>query len=188
MARPRKRNVAIGGVGLIALCFAASAVLRLGEVGAALAQDFEPGKPREDVCEAPADPDGLLDAIREREDQLAREADRLAERRQTLNVAEAKLAEQLAAFEEARTGLEETLALADDAAERDIAQMTAVYEEMKPEDAARIFERMEISFASGMLVRMSPEAAAQVLSGMEADTAYAITLTIAGRHAGVPTE
>jgi flagellar motility protein MotE (MotC chaperone) len=187
MARD-KRGKALGGVALIVVCFVASAALRLGEVGMALAGDAPPqAAVSEPGCE-PVDTDGLLAAIREREAQLQRDADRLAERQQTLNVAEERLAEQLAAFEAARAGLEETLALADSAAERDIAQMTAVYEKMKPEDAARIFARMDLSFASGMLVRMDPDVAAQVLAGMEADTAYAITVMIASRNAAVPTE
>ncbi len=184
----RRKGAAIGGVALIAICFLASAGLRLGGVGVALAQDAFDGTGAEEAgCAADA-LDELLAAIREREVQLERENERLAERRQTLNVAEAKLAEQLAAFEEARAGLEETLAIADGAAERDIARMTAVYEHMKPEDAARIFDHMELSFASGLLVRMKPESAAQVLTGMEADRAYAITLMIASRNARAPTE
>jgi flagellar motility protein MotE (MotC chaperone) len=184
--RPTARPGAatLGGVGLIVLCFVASAGLRLGDIGFALAQ--ETGAERAAVPSA--ETDALLTAIREREAQLEREAARLAERQQTLNVAEARLAEQLAAVEEARGELEATLALADNAAERDIAQMTAVYERMKPEDAARIFARMELSFAAGLLVRMKPEVAALVLAGMEPDTAYAVTVMIASRHARVPTD
>ena len=103
-------------------------------------------------------------------------------------MAEAKLAEQLAAFETAQKNLEQTLALADQAAERDIARMTTVYENMKPADAARIFERMDVAFAAGLLSRMRPDLAAEVLTGMTADSAYAVTLTIASRNAAVPTE
>jgi flagellar motility protein MotE (MotC chaperone) len=185
---PRRNGAAIGGVALIAICFLTSAGLRLGGVGYALAQGTLDGPAAVDAGCSPAAPEELLAAIRERELQLERDAERLAERRQTLNVAEAKLAEQLAAFEEAQAGLEETLALADGAAERDIAQMTAVYERMKPEDAARIVERMELSFASGLLVRMNPDSAAQVLTGMDADRAYAITLMIASRNARAPVD
>jgi flagellar motility protein MotE (MotC chaperone) len=192
-SRPAKRRparAALGGVGLIVLCFVGSAAMRLGDLGAALAEEAgslsatAAGGP----SDAQADSDALLAAIREREAQLTREAERLAERAQTLNVAEARLAEQLAALEQARAELEETLALADNAAERDIAQMTAVYERMKPEDAARIFARMELSFAAGLLARMKPDTAALVLAGMEPDTAYAVTLMVASRHARVPTD
>lgn len=186
--RPR-----ISGVGLIVLCFAASAALRFQETGFALAQELAAASDDADAqdlagCAPGGDADALLASIREREAQLDAEQARLADRQQTLNVAEAKLAEQLAAFETAQKGLEETLALADSAAERDIERMTIVYENMKPSQAAPIFERMDVSFAAGILVRMKPEIAAQVLSGMNADSAYAVTLTIASRNSGVPTE
>jgi flagellar motility protein MotE (MotC chaperone) len=177
---------ALGGVGLIVLCFLASGALRAIDSGAAIAEEIGAGGGGGEA-EA-ADAEGLMQAIRAREAALDAEATRLADRQQTLNVAEAKLAEQLAAFETAQSQLEETLALADNAAERDIAQMTAVYESMKPADAARIFGRMDVGFASGLLSRLRPEVAAAILTGMEADAAYAITLTIASRNANVPTE
>ena len=34
--------------------------------------------------------------------------------------------------------------------------MTTVYENMKPADAARIFETMDVNFAAGLLARMRP--------------------------------
>lgn len=175
----------LSGVGLIVLCFFGSAALRLTDDGWALAQGI--GEAAQGAPEAPADErDALLAAIKAREAQLDAEEKRLADRRQSLNVAEAKLAEQLAAFETARKNLEATLALADQAAEKDIARMTTVYENMKPADAARIFERMDVAFAAGLLARMRPDVAALVLTGMEPDAAYAVTLTIASRNAAVP--
>jgi len=189
MARASKAP-AIGGVGLIVLCFFGSAGLRLTENGAALAEGLGAMTGVDPAPEQTAtpDPDGLLAAIREREAQLDREAAELADRRQTLDVAEAKLQEQLAAFEKAQANLEETLAMADRAAEKDIERMTTVYENMKPDDAARIFDRMAVEFAAGLLARMRPEAAAQVLTAMDADSAYAVTLTIASRNSRVPTD
>lgn len=186
------RGPVIGGVGLIVLCFVGSAGLRLQESGWALAQEIGAMANASTVSPEsrldPAEADALLARIRERERRLEEEEARLADRAQTLNVAETKLTEQLQAFETARLQLEETLALADEAAERDIARMTTVYENMKAADAARIFERMDVSFAAGLLARMRPELAAAVLTGMNADNAYAVTLTIASRNARVPTE
>ncbi len=182
-----RNPVVVGGVGLIVLCFFASAALRFADSGAALAQELAAPEPSAGSIDAP-EAEGLLAAIREREAQLDAEAKRLADRQQSLNVAEAKLAEQLAAFETAQRQLEETLALADSAAERDIASMTAVYENMKPAVAAKIFGEMDVTFASGLLVRLRPEIAAAILAGMEPSAAYAITLTVASRNANVPTE
>lgn len=184
---------AFGGIALIVVCFIGSAGLRLGDSGPAIAQEIgtmTAGSPGEaDKPAAKTEPaDALLAAIREREEQLDVRAQDLANRAQALRVAEEKLAEQLDAFEQAQRNLEETLAVADQAAERDIARMTTVYENMKPEDAARIIEQMDVAFAAGLLARMRPEIAAQVMTGMDPGTAYALTLTIASRHSDVPTE
>lgn len=175
---------ALGGVGLIVLCFVGSALLRATDAGWALAQEGT----RTVAPAATAGGDALLTSIREREAELDAEEQRLAARKQTLGVAEAKLAEQLAAFEKAQENLSKTLALADEAAEKDLARMTTVYENMKPADAARIFEKMDVSFAAGLLARMRPDTAALVLTGMSAEAAYAVTLTIASRNARVPTQ
>ncbi len=179
---------ALSGVGLIVLCFFGSAALRLTDDGWALAQGIGEAARGAPESAQVDERDALLTAIKAREAQLDAEEKRLADRRQSLNVAEAKLAEQLAAFETARRNLEATLALADQAAEKDIARMTTVYENMKPADAAKIFERMDVAFAAGLLARMRPDVAAAVLTGMEPDAAYAVTLTIASRNAAVPKE
>ena len=147
-----------------------------------------PGGARTRGGPAPADTDAMLAAIREREAQLDAEVARLADRRQTLSVAEASSPSSSPPSRQAQKNLEATLAMADQAAEHDIARMTTVYENMKPDDAAKIFERMDVAFAAGLLARMRPELAAEVLTGMNADAAYAVTLTIASRNAAVPTE
>jgi flagellar motility protein MotE (MotC chaperone) len=176
----------LGGIGLIVLCFLGSAALRLTDDGWALAEGV--GETAGGAGASPRDGDALLAAVKEREAQLAAEERRLADRRQTLDVAERKLSEQLAAFEKAQANLEGTLAMADGAAEKDIARMTTVYEAMKPAEAARIFETMDVSVAAGLLGRMRPEAAASVLAGMAPESAYAVTLMITSRNHGVPVE
>ncbi|MER2508343.1 MAG: hypothetical protein ABTQ27_06230 [Amaricoccus sp.] len=182
------RVPAVGGVGLIVLCFLGSAALRLTHGGLALAEELD--QMTQETAGAPPEQgaDALMAALREREKQLDADAAKIADRAQTLNVAEAKLAEQLAAFEKARKQLEATLASADKAAEKDIDRMTTVYENMKPAEAAKILDRMDVSFAAGLMARMRPEIAAQILAGMNPDAAYAVTLTVASRNSRVPTK
>ena len=78
--------------------------------------------------------------------------------------------------------------LADGAAEGDLDRLTAVYEAMKPSDAARLFAAMSSDFAAGFLGRMKPAAAAAILAGMPPDSAFAVSALIAGRNARAPTE
>ena len=91
--------------------------------------------------------------------------------------------EEMKAVEEE---LKATLALADGAAEEDLARLTAVYQAMKPKDAAKLFETMSPEFAAGFLGRMPPESAAAILSGMSSEAAYGVSVIVAGRNAEVP--
>jgi len=181
---------------LIALCFAAAGLLRIGEASEAVAEN--PALAGLPAPDAPADPgpgclpaegtESLLGAIRDRQAQLdAREAS-LAEQAKVLEVARAKIEEQIAALDAAEKRLADTLALADKAAEADIARMVAIYEAMKPKDAAKIFATMDVSFAAGFLGRMKPDIAGAVLAGLPAERAYAISAELAGRNANAPTE
>lgn len=184
--RPPRRRTR-GVLLFLASLMLVSGAIRLGSgLSQALARDAAsaPALP----ARAAPDPAPLLARLAEREARLdAREA-ALADRIQALAVVEARVEEQLAALAEAEAGLAATLALADAAAERDIARLTAVYENMKPKEAAQLFEEMETRFAAGFVARMAPEAAAALLAGLEPRTAYAISVILAGRHSGVPTE
>ena len=94
-----------------------------------------------------------------------------------------QLMDEMKAVEEE---LKATLALADGAAEKDIQNLTAVYQAMKPKDAAALFETMSPEFAAGFLGRMPPDSAAAILSGMSAEAAYGISVIVAGRNSDVP--
>lgn len=176
---------------LIAICFGGSFLLRLTEHGALIASELggaaEPPAPLATCSPDPGVTD-LLAAIRDRESQLDARAAELAERERMLQVASARLEEQVTALTEAEARLAGTLTIADEAAEQDIARLVSVYESMKPAAAAEIFATMDINFAAGFLGRMRPESAAAILAGIEADRAYAISATLAGRNARAPTQ
>jgi flagellar motility protein MotE (MotC chaperone) len=177
---------------LVTVCFAGSAVARLADPEGAIARETRPlgataAVSSEEAAECP-DPSGLLAAIREREQELDRRAARMADRARILEVAEAKYEEQTAALKEAERKLAETLAIAETAAESDLDRMVAVYQSMKPKEAARIFETMDVTFAAGFLARMREDAAARILGGMTPERAYAVSAVIAGRNAAAPRE
>jgi len=185
----KRRQAGRGALVILALFLAASGALRLGAgVGSALANAPDPasGPAADAALSCPAPPLALAQALLARETDVARQEAALADRMAALDLAEAALTTQMAALAEAEAGLKATLALADGAAENDLARLTAVYESMKPADAAALFTAMALEFAAGFLGRMRPETAAAVLSGMAPETAYTISALIAGRNALVP--
>lgn len=130
----------------------------------------------------------LLNDIKERTAMLdKREAD-LTQRGNELEMAKEDIRKGLAALEAAEKSLRATMALASTAAENDLARLTAVYENMKPKEAAALFEEMDPEFAAGFLARMRPDAAAAILAGLDSEKAYSVSVVMAGRNANVPTE
>jgi flagellar motility protein MotE (MotC chaperone) len=188
-ARHRKRRF-LGTLWVLAALLGLSAVTRvvLGfDAARAVVAPEAPGAVAEPPSCGPL-PAELAHALTEREERLAVREAALEARLSALELVERAVAGRLATLEAAEAQLAATLALAERAAEDDLARLTAVYEAMKPKDAAALFETMSTDFAAGFLGRMRPEAAAAVLSGMSAEAAYAISVLIAARNAGAPTE
>lgn len=189
--RPRRRMR--GGLSMLALMLAGSAVIRVGPgLGEAVAQASvpldQPAPEASDARQASPDPVALLDSVRNREAAVSERERALEERMQALSVAETRVEDRLAALRTAEEELAGTLALADEAAESDLARLTEVYENMDPDEAAALFEEMAPEFSAGFLGRMQPAAAAEVMAGLAPRTAYTISAILAGRNASVPTE
>lgn len=188
----RKRRGPRGVLWIIALCLATSGVIRLGVgSGAAIAGELAAlTRDTPETLDCPDDDDinEVLALLQERETRLSERESVLASRMQALAVAEEQIARNMTALEAAETSLKATMALASTAAEDDLARLTAVYENMKPKEAAEVFAAMDPQFAAGFLGRMRASTAAAIMAGLAPDAAYAISVLLAGRNAEVPTE
>lgn len=186
----RVRRRGAGTLHIVAGLLVASALVRVAaEAGPALAN------PVPAAVESSAIPDGtaadtnsLLAAFQAREDRLNQREAQLRERIEALRLAEAEIDGQLQALREAEASLSATIALADSAAQTDLAQLTAVYENMKPKEAAALFQEMSPAFAAGFLSMMRPDVAAQIMTELSPETAYSFSVVLAGRNANVPTQ
>jgi flagellar motility protein MotE (MotC chaperone) len=183
----RRRRAGQGALFIVAMLFASSGALRLGSgIGAALAksdEDVAAEQPPPASCEMPV---ALSEALTLREERVAAQEVALKDRLAALALADAAITRRLQEMKAVEEELKATLAMADGAAEADIDRLTAVYQAMKPKDAAALFETMSPDFAAGFLGRMPPEAAAAILSGMSSEAAYGVSVIVAGRNAGVP--
>jgi flagellar motility protein MotE (MotC chaperone) len=179
---------------VIAGLLVASAMVRIvGTAGPAMAVGAD--DPMEVVGEAEAmscgpedTPEGLILALQDREARVVAREAQIADRLQAMAVAEAEIEEKLAEMAAAEESLAALLSLANSASEDDLNRLTAVYENMKPQDAAALFEEMEPAFSAGFMGRMRPEAAAAIMTNLEPQTAYLISIVLAGRNANAPTE
>jgi flagellar motility protein MotE (MotC chaperone) len=174
---------------IIAALFAMSGGIRVGEAFARAEAAPEPPAAEAAAvtqCEAPVHTGELLASLKTRTERLTAREAALADNEAALELARTAIDEKLAALGAAEEKLAATIAMADGAAEKDIARLVEVYENMKPKDAAQLFGEMDPEFAAGFLGRMRPDAAALVMAGLEPKTAYAISAVIAGRNALAP--
>lgn len=189
-----------GALTIIALLLLASAALRLGGgPGAAIALEVAAQAEKvlsrrtgedlsDDVVNITPELLRLLEETQDREAAVTKREAELEARAQALALVETSIAEDLRRLEEAEAKLRATMAAADEAAETDIVRLTTVYENMKPDQAAPLFQLMEPSFAAGFLGRMRADAAAAIMAGLTPDLAYTISVVLAGRNAEVPRE
>jgi flagellar motility protein MotE (MotC chaperone) len=176
-----------GALVILALILASSGALRLGAgVGQAMANGAEHDTSEPLNCPVP--PAALAAALVGRESHVREQEEAVAERMAALALADEAITKRLDELKTAEEELKQTLSIADGAAEKDLARLTAVYEAMRPADAAVLFQTMAPEFAVGFMGRMRPEIAASVLAGMKPDKAYSISVLIAGRNATAPKE
>lgn len=196
--RPKRK--ARGTLSAIGALLLASAALRIG-IGAneaiaregpatdipaeAVSETIEPETPIPlSIAEEEIMP--LLQAINARDAVIKKREQSLAIRLQALAVAEEEIDRKMAALQTAEQKLRATMSLAQSAAEDDITKLTDVYANMKPKQAAALFEEMDPEFSAGFLARMRPDTAAAIMAGLSPPVAYTISVVLAGRNAQVP--
>lgn len=125
----------------------------------------------------------IAKALVQRETAVTAKETILSAKEAAIAKAETSLTSRLKALEEGEKHLRDRITQADGAAERDLAQLTEIYQTMKPKEAARLFAGMDPQFAAGFIGRMRSAEAASILAGMEPESAYAISALLAARNA-----
>lgn len=190
----RKKAPGRGALWIVAMLFLMSGVVRLGDHGVAIAEEVsslvsaasDTGN-ADAMCEADEDIVQVLAVLREREQAVMQREEQLENRLHALKAAEQQIDRKMQELLNAEQQLKSTMALADGAAEKDLEQLTQVYENMKPKQAIPLFAQMDPQFAAGFLGRMRSEVAAQIMAGLEPQKSYAISVILAGRNSNVPT-
>jgi len=193
----KKRRPGAGPLLLLSALFLTSGAVRLSANLddlpdlAALAQRENAASASQVICSAEPGVAELLAAIQARQKSLDERERALDEkdvaigtRLAALRGADVELTRTMQAVEAAEQKLQNSLSLAATVLEEDVSTLVAVYESMKPKDAAILFQTMSPEFASGFLAHMRPEVVAEILAGLPPELAYGISVIIAGRNAG----
>jgi flagellar motility protein MotE (MotC chaperone) len=123
----------------------------------------------------------VLEKLGERRATLdARERD-VVLREKMLVAAERQLDTKLSELKQLEKKLEALVTKRNELEEAQIASLVKTYESMKPEDAARIFNRLERGILVDVSSRMKPAKIGAVLAAMEAARAQDLTVLLARR-------
>lgn len=123
----------------------------------------------------------VLRQLAKRRDELAKREQELADREALLKATEQRLAEQVKQMQALKSEYEAVQTERQNAAEANLRRLVTVYEAMKPEEAARIFETMEGTVLLDVITRMGERRLAPILAQMTPAKAQALTIAMAHR-------
>jgi len=125
----------------------------------------------------------VLQAVNAKMATLKKREEEMVSRESAFLAIETRLQKQLVAVEVAKAELDESLRYRTKIAKEDITHLSAMYETMKPKQAARIFDEMDANFAAGFLRQMKGSQAGLILANMNTAKAYQVSLILASKGA-----
>lgn len=124
----------------------------------------------------------VLAAVAEQTDELAMRSRRLEDAEAVLDATETRVGVQIERLAEIKGEVEGLLARRSALEEKDVRRMVAIYEAMKPKDAARIFSDLETDMVIDVLDRMPERRSAPIIAEMKDEKAREVTRTILQRR------
>lgn len=121
----------------------------------------------------------VLGSLAQRRDELDKRAKDLEMREQLLTAAEKRVEDRIGELKQIEASIKTRIADNDKANEARLAGVVKMYETMKPKDAARIFERLDMGVLVDVTKRMEPRKLAAVLAAMDPVTAQELTVELA---------
>ncbi|MEK9970217.1 MAG: hypothetical protein VW600_13850 [Ferrovibrio sp.] len=123
----------------------------------------------------------LLANLAQRRDQIEQRAREIDLRESLLAAAEKRLDERIAEIKKLEASVKQIVQQYDKQEEQNLQGLVKVYENMKPKDAARIFEKLDSNVLLGVVERMKEAKLALVLADMNPATAQDLTVRLATR-------
>jgi flagellar motility protein MotE (MotC chaperone) len=135
----------------------------------------------------------ILERLGERRQELDTRARELDIRESLINAAEKRMEGQLAELKETEQRITSETQVKDDAQAAQFKGLVTMYENMKPRDAAKIFDRLEIGVLIAVASKIDPRHMADILAQMSPDTAERLTVELASKaqqvkQSGSPTD
>ena len=124
----------------------------------------------------------ILQELAERREALDIRAKEIDKRAIQLKVAEAEIDKKLQQLKEYEQRLGKLINQYSQKEQENINSLVKLYSSMKPKDAARIFDTMDIEITVAIFKGMKPSASSAILSQMNAEKAQAVTAKLIGNN------
>lgn len=123
--------------------------------------------------------DGLVKDLAVRRDIIEKQEKALLTREAMLKAGEDEIDQKFREMSELRKQLQALLHQQSDEESERLKSLVRIYEGMKPTDAARIFNTLDINILLDVMTRMSERKSAPILAAMDGDRARMITIMMA---------
>ncbi|PKQ04163.1 MAG: hypothetical protein CVT73_14050 [Alphaproteobacteria bacterium HGW-Alphaproteobacteria-12] len=121
----------------------------------------------------------VLESLAQRRKELDGRAEALDMREKLLSAAEKRVGDRVAELKEIEARIATRIEARDAESQKRMAGVVAMYETMKPKDAARIFERLDMGVLIDVVKRMQPRRMSAVLAAMDPVVAQDLTVELA---------
>jgi flagellar motility protein MotE (MotC chaperone) len=128
----------------------------------------------------------VLQSLAQRRAELDRRNEELQQREVLLKATEQRINDKIAQLQSMEKAISETVRRKDEENEAKIKNLVRIYETMKPKEAARIFEQLDMPVLLDVAGHMKEMKVAPILAAMDAGKAKALTLALADRKPPAP--
>jgi flagellar motility protein MotE (MotC chaperone) len=128
----------------------------------------------------------LIERLGERREEIDARQRELDMREKLLETAERKLDGRVGELKAVEDKLEGQKDGKDNAESQGLKKLVIMYENMKPKDAARVFDRLPSDVLVPMVLQMNPRKMSEVMASMSAEAAEKLTVALAIRARGRP--
>jgi flagellar motility protein MotE (MotC chaperone) len=127
----------------------------------------------------------LLQNLSKRRGELDQRSEELDQRELLLKATEQRVQEKIDQLQKMQAQLDAALGKVDEQEDQRLQSLVRIYEAMKPQEAATIFDKLEQPVLLQVLTRMKDKSVAAILPHLDGDKARSITMALA-EHKQLP--
>ncbi|CAO3407082.1 Flagellar motility protein MotE, a chaperone for MotC folding [Azospirillum largimobile] len=124
----------------------------------------------------------LLQHFADRRAEIERRTKEMEQREALLAAAEKRIEQKVAEMEKTKADIQKLMAQGDEKQSAQLESLVKIYETMKPKEAARIFEELDMPVLLGVIQKMKEQKTAPILAAMDPVKAKEVTSALVERR------